>query len=127
VRIAASSDWRNELPFETPVLVAEVVPGDPTRCAICGPESPMRPRTELWAVKHRHPKNHDGHVRFYCLEHRPAVAVRREVPVAARKAPARAPRRTTPARPEAVPRICQNCFVEVPSSGVCGICGTPAE
>ena len=70
MKIVASSDWRDAIPFDTLVLVADVVPGEPTRCFTCGADSEPRERTELWAYKHRHPKNHDGYVRFYCAEHR---------------------------------------------------------
>ncbi|WP_169581080.1 MULTISPECIES: glucose-6-phosphate dehydrogenase [Microbacterium] len=126
--IVASSDWRDGLPFEIPVIVAEVSPGEDTRCFVCGADSTPLPRTELWAVKHRHPKNHSGYVRFYCTEHRPAPPRLTPVVDPRRGAAARgerraAPRRTTPAveRPAA---LCPNCFVEVPATGVCGICGT---
>ncbi|NYE18679.1 glucose-6-phosphate dehydrogenase [Microbacterium immunditiarum] len=128
MRIVASSDWRDAIPFESPVLVADVVPGDPTRCFTCGADSEPRPRTELWAVKHRHPKNHDGFVRFYCAEHRPVV-VRREAPAAAapraksRPPAERAPSRRTPSTRDVTRAMCPNCFVEVSASGDCGMCG----
>ncbi len=127
MRIVASSDWRDGLAFDVPVLVSEVSAGDDARCFVCGADSAPIPRTELWAVKHRHPKNHSGYVRFYCLEHRPAPP--RPTPtVDARRASARtgerrsAPRRSTPAveRPSV---LCPDCFVEVPATGICGICG----
>lgn len=128
MRIVASSDWRDGLPFEVPVLVAEISPGEDTRCFVCGADSTPLPRTELWAVKHRHPKNHSGYVRFYCAAHRPAPPRLTPVVDPRRSASARgehraAPRRSTPAveRPAA---LCPNCFVEVPATGVCGICGT---
>lgn len=128
MRIVASSDWRDGLPFEVPVIVAEISPGEDTRCFVCGADSTPLPRTELWAVKHRHPKNHSGYVRFYCAEHRPAPPRLTPVVDPRRSATARgerraAPRRSTPAveRPAA---LCPNCFVEVPATGVCGICGT---
>jgi hypothetical protein len=134
MRIAESSDWRSALPFETPVLVAEVSPGDDSRCFGCGPEAEALPRTELWAVKHRHPKNHSGFVRFYCADHKPAAPViaAAPAPVSARRAPARreprAPRETIPRRPavsDAPPRaMCPDCFVEVSATGECGMCGT---
>jgi hypothetical protein len=127
MRIVASSDWRDGLAFDVPVLVSEVSAGDDARCFVCGADSAPIPRTELWAVKHRHPKNHSGYVRFYCLEHRPAPP--RPIPtVDARRASSRtgerrsAPRRSTPAveRPSV---LCPDCFVEVPATGICGICG----
>lgn len=126
MRIVASSDWRDGLAFETPVLVSDVSPGEDARCVVCGADSAPIARTELWAVKHRHPKNHSGYVRFYCLEHRPVPPRPAPVPAAAtrrgqgeRRA---APRRTTPVveRPSV---LCPDCFVEVPATGVCGICG----
>jgi hypothetical protein len=128
VKITASSDWRDGLAYDIPVLVADVMPGDPTRCFVCGPASEPRERIELWAVKHRHPNNHAGVVRFYCLEHRPQPPRRPEPVAAARaKAPTRAPRRAPAARPAAQaerPRaVCPNCFIEVPPGAVCGICG----
>jgi hypothetical protein len=127
MRIVASSDWRDGLAFEVPVLVSEVSAGEDARCFVCGADSAPIPRTELWAVKHRHPKNHSGYVRFYCLEHRPAPP-RPTSTVDARRASSRtgerraAPRRSAPAveRPSA---LCPDCFVEVPATGVCGICG----
>ena len=136
MKIVAASDWRDGIPFESPVVVADFSPGEPSRCAICGVDSDPRPRTELWAIKHRHPKNHDGYVRFYCEQHLPPVAAPPAVVAPARVAP-RAERRTAPARADASrsaasraaaaaerPRaLCPDCFVEVPSSGVCGMCG----
>lgn len=132
MRVATGSDWRDGLPFDTPVLVSEVVPGEPTRCAVCGVDSPPRPRTELWAVKHRHPKHHDGYVRFYCVDHvprvqrpAPAADVRRDRPQRSRERAPAAPR-TASARPtsfDVTRAMCPNCFVEVSATGVCGICG----
>ncbi|MFE7844250.1 glucose-6-phosphate dehydrogenase [Microbacterium sp. NPDC057407] len=127
MRVVASSDWRDDLPFDTPVVVADISPGEDSRCFVCGADSDPRPRTELWAVKHRHPKHHGGYVRFYCAEHRPApprpqpVVDRRSAP---RTAPRRSPSRPAAATIERPKAICPNCFVEVPSSGECGICGT---
>ena len=97
------------------------------RCAACGADAEPLPRTELWAVKHRHPKNHSGFVRFYCAEHTPRVPAPAPVavaPVRARRAPAaeRAPRR--PSVTDAAPRaMCPDCFVEVSATGECGMCG----
>ncbi|MFS0732593.1 glucose-6-phosphate dehydrogenase [Microbacterium sp. 1P10UB] len=127
MKIADSADWRGSLPFDSPVLVADLAPGDAARCAACGADAEPLPRTELWAVKHRHPKNHSGFVRFYCAEHTPRVpapAPLAAAPVRARRAPAaeRAPRR--PAVTDAAPRaMCPNCFVEVSATGECGMCG----
>jgi hypothetical protein len=128
MKVVASSDWRDDLAFETPTPVADVSPGEPTRCSVCGGASDPLPRTELWAIKHRHPKQHGGYVRFYCLAHRPAV----KAPPAPAAAPARssasrgerraAPRRT-PAVEERPRAVCPTCWVEVPSTGVCGMCG----
>lgn len=127
MRITESADWRDALPFENPVLLAEVLPGEPARCAGCGPDVEPRPREELWAYKHRHPNNHAGYVRFYCVAHVPA-ARRAPVPPAApvrreRARTASSPARRTPAQPERPATLCPNCFVEVPPTGVCGICG----
>jgi hypothetical protein len=118
VRIAESADWRENLAFDTPVSVAEVVPGDPTICAVCRADSDPRPRTELWAVKHRHPKNHSGYVRFYCSAHLPAV----DAPPAAARPERRAPRRPA-AAPEKIRAMCPDCYVEVSAKGLCGVCG----
>ncbi len=140
MKVVESADWRSSIPFESPVLVADIVPGDPTRCATCGTDSAEFERTELWAYKHRHPINHSGYVRFYCRTH---------VPVAARPEPESAPvragtsrrestPRATPRRestPRATPRLtsadvdpsramCPNCFVEASATGECGMCGT---
>jgi hypothetical protein len=128
VRVTSGSDWRDAVPFETPLSLAGAAPGDPARCAVCGPTSEPISRDELWLVKHRHPKHHNGFVRFYCADHVPAAApapVVERVPERAKRASApratRAPRPTPAAeRPRA---ICPNCFVEVPPTGVCGSCG----
>lgn len=126
MRVNSGTDWRDGIGFDSPVLLADVLPGDDARCATCGADAEPRPRTELWAFKHRHPKHHNGYVRFYCQAHVPVV-VRREPavrPVATRE---RAPRAAAPRRAAVVetPRaVCPNCFVEVPSTGVCGVCGT---
>jgi hypothetical protein len=130
MRVTSSADWRGSLPFNTPVLVADILPGDPARCSGCGFGSDPWPRTELWAVKGHHPNHHDGDVRFYCAEHVPVF----EAPAATPAPPAKAARRSSPrASFERAPRrtpsverpraICPDCFVEVPPTGVCGICG----
>jgi hypothetical protein len=133
MKIVASSDWRDAIPFDTLVLVADVVPGEPTRCFSCGTDSEPRPRTELWAFKHRHPKNHDGYVRFYCAEHRPVIQrpVTASVPAGrgsrspARRAPERRPGK--PVIPERQRAMCPNCFVESSATGECGMCGWSAD
>lgn len=124
MRITDSANWRDALPFESPVALSDVMPGEPARCAACGPDVDPRPRDELWAYKHRHPKNHSGFVRFYCSAHVPA-AKRAAPPPPARAERSRAtsaPRRS-PAQVERPALLCPNCFVEVPPTGVCGICG----
>lgn len=131
MRIASSSDWRQNIPFETPLLVADIAPGEPGRCASCPADAPARERTELWAVKHRHPNNHDGFVRFYCVEHRPepprasapaAPAARPKRTAARQAAPARTSA-TKPVVPERVRAVCPTCFLEANANGVCGMCG----
>jgi hypothetical protein len=128
--VTSGSDWRDAVPFETPMVLADTSPGDPARCAVCGLDSDPIARDELWVVKHRHPKQHSGFMRFYCAEHVPApppppaaVAPAATKRTAAPRTP-RAPKapRPTPAaeRPRAV---CPNCFVEVPPTGICGSCG----
>src|SRR5687767_11019432 len=101
------------------MIVADLVPGDPARCSVCGD---LRPRTELWALKQRHPHHHDGYVRFYCREHLPMVE-RREAPVAAKR-PGRAPRgERAPSTRRSAPVVekqramCPNCFIEVSAAG----------
>lgn len=129
MKIRNSSDWRDAIPFDTPLHASEAVPGDPTRCATCGPTSEVREREDLWVVKHRHPNNPAGFVRLYCLAHRPVVAARPEP--AASKAPRerRTPRAASSTRvaaptvPERPAVFCPDCFVEVPATGVCGMCG----
>ncbi|MFV0320748.1 MAG: glucose-6-phosphate dehydrogenase [Microbacterium sp.] len=122
MRVVAASDWRDGLAFETPFILAEVLPGDPARCVACGADAEPLPRPELWAYKHRHPKNHDGFVRFYCAAHVPAA--KRAAPAASRgPAPRRAAPKRTPAAPERPAPLCPDCFVEVPGTGVCGMCG----
>ena len=126
MRVAASSDWRDGIPFETPLIVADVLPGDDARCSVCGGESAVRPRTELWVIKHRHPRHHDGYVRFYCLEHRPALAPIESAAARERPAARGAHRPSTPrahAAAEKPRALCPDCFVEVPPTGVCGMCG----
>lgn len=131
VQIRNSSDWRDALPFELPVSAAEAVPGDATRCSGCGPTSEPWPREALWVVKHRHPTNPAGFVRFYCAEHKPAAKMapaaaaaperaRRTRAAAGSPAPRKAPAPIIPER-EAV--LCPDCFVQVPATGVCGMCG----
>jgi hypothetical protein len=131
VRIVTSSDWRDGLPFEVPVLAADAAPGEATRCFVCGPASDLLGRDELWAVKHRHPKQHAGYVRFYCAAHRPEPVRVVEPVVTTVKTPRRrtpaAPRETAPRRPapsDVVRAMCPNCFVEVSATGECGMCGT---
>jgi hypothetical protein len=127
------------VPFEIPVSLAEVAPGDETRCFVCGPESDEVPREELQAYKHRHPRNHDGYVRFYCVRHvpaappapietSPAVKARRpRVAAEPRRVPGSSRRDSASARlagtPERVRPVCPNCFMEIPPTGVCGNCG----
>ena len=129
MKIVASSDWRDAIPFDTLVLVADVVPGDPTRCFACGADSEPRPRTELWAYKHRHPKNPDGYVRFYCAEHRPVIQRQAAASVAPSRGGSRASRPAAerrpakPTIPERQRAMCPNCFVEVSATGECGMCG----
>lgn len=126
MKITNSSDWRDALPYETPLRASEAVPGDSTRCATCGPASDVRERQDLWVVKHRHPNNPAGYVRLYCLEHRPVAVVRPE-PLTAKAIRAR--RMTTPRAaaapsiPERAAVLCPDCFVEVPPTGACGMCG----
>ena len=131
MKVAKTADWRDAVPFGTPVLVADVIPGEPTRCSVCGADSEPRSRDELWAFKHQHPHHHDGYVQFYCGEHVPKVEV---APVAAppavrsKRAPAtrsdRTPavRRPTP-NMDRVRAMCPDCFIEVSAKGVCGNCG----
>lgn len=130
MRVASAADWRDRLAFETPVVLADLMPGDDTRCFACGPDSELLPRAAIWAYKHRHPKNHDGYVRFYCSAHVPAA---RRAPVAepARRARAeRAPRADRmprrPAPTDVVRPMCPNCFIEVSATGECGVCGEVA-
>ncbi|MET0736286.1 MAG: glucose-6-phosphate dehydrogenase [Microbacterium sp.] len=124
MKITDSSDWRGAIPFDSPVLVADLVPGEPTRCVVCGTGSDPRPRTELWAFKHRHPNNHSGYVRFYCRAH---IPVGRTPAPESPKTRVRAERTTAPRRPahsDEKPRtMCPNCFVEVSATGECGMCG----
>jgi hypothetical protein len=125
MKITSTSDWREEIPFETPMIVASLVPGEPTRCSVCGGDSQLLPRTELWAVKHRHPNQHAGYVRFYCRPHLPVVE--KPAPVETRRTVARAERAATVRRATSVdpaPRaMCPDCFVEISATGVCGMCG----
>lgn len=132
MKITTGDDWRSQLVYDVPVLVADVLPGDPARCGACPYDAAPHPRTDLWAVKQRNPKNHNGEVRFFCAVHVPEkkpepapeplkrASARSAAPRARSAAPA-APRRTPVAeRPRPV---CPDCFVEVPPTGVCGMCG----
>lgn len=133
MKIVAGADWRDAIPFETPIVVADLAPGDDARCAACPAEAPALARTELWAVKHRHPKNHSGFVRFYCAEHRPAPPVAPVTELPARRASAPKPRArrepvstVAPRRPapsDTVRAMCPDCYVEVSATGECGMCG----
>lgn len=127
MKIRNSSDWRDALPFDTALRASEAVPGDPTRCATCGPASELREREDLWVVKHRHPNNPAGFVRLYCLAHKPTIAPRPEPAIAVAKSRAprapRTPKLAAPTIPERVAVLCPDCFVEVPATGVCGMCG----
>ena len=105
MKIRNSSDWRDSLPFELPVAAAEAVPGEATRCSGCGPDSEPWPREALWIVKHRHPTNPAGFVRFYCADHKPTPKLAPPVsaPERARRATSPSPRKaaapTSPQRP----------------------------
>ena len=129
MRVETSADWRGSIPFESPMIVEDLVPGDPTRCVTCGMSSEPLPRNELWAFKHRHPNHHDGFVRFYCRTHVPVVERREEPPAAKarRKAAPKSERTVAPRRvqPTDVPprAMCPDCFIEVSAQGVCGVCG----
>jgi hypothetical protein len=134
MKVAKTADWRDAIGFDAPMIVADLVPGEPTRCSVCGNDSELRSRTELWAVKHRHPHHHDGYVRFYCSEHvpRPATVVS-PAPLArggTRPSASRTPaaQRTPaghrhPAASDVVRAMCPDCFIEVSATGVCGNCG----
>jgi hypothetical protein len=131
MRVVSSADWRDAIPFETPMVVAEVAPGEPTRCFVCGADSEPRERTDLWVVKHPHPNHHGGFVRFYCAEHRPVFAAPAVMATPARpgRAPKREPRETLARRPAVVEKqraVCPQCFVEVTANGECGMCGWTA-
>lgn len=134
MRVVSSNDWRSRLPFDTPVVLAELIPGEPARCVMCSFDTEPFPREALWAVKQHHPKHHDGHVRFFCVDHKPERS--RQIVPEPLAAPTRAPRaaRTPAAERTSIPRrpvqemeitraVCPNCFVEVSATGVCGVCG----
>lgn len=131
MRVVQSSDWRDEVPFDVPTPAAEAAPGDPIRCFVCGAGSAPLERTELWAVKHRHPNHHAGYVRFYCSSHAPAAPAPPPAvaPVRASRRPPspRAPRPEAavrrPAPSDTVRAMCPDCFVEVSATGQCGMCG----
>ena len=132
MKIVSSQDWRDAIRFDVPVLVADVVPGEATRCVACGADGPLYDRTELWAVKHQHPKHHGGFVRFYCEAHKPAAPPPPPAPTieARRASAASAPkeRRTPSSKPMLITdrptrTMCPDCFVEVSVGGDCGMCG----
>ena len=128
MKIVSSSDWRDAIAFDVPGVVADVVPGEPTRCVGCGADGELFDRTQLWAVKHRHPKHHGGFVRFYCAEHKPAPAPAAPIELKKRASAPRAERRTASPKPVPVTdrptrAMCPDCFVEVSAGGDCGMCG----
>lgn len=123
MKITRTSDWREALPFETALIADTVMPGEPARCVTCGVGSEPLPRTQLWAVKHRHPHDPAGSVRLYCADHAPKPPVA-AAPAAAQKrrsAASRTPR--APQREEKPAAVCPDCFMEVPPNGICGMCG----
>lgn len=121
MRITRSADWRAALRYETPVIVDEVMPGEPARCTSCGLDSEPKLRSDLWAVKHSHPNDPAGIVRFYCEEHVPARP--RPAPGSVPPPAKRAPARRQSVVEEKPPVLCPTCFMEVPPTGVCGMCG----
>lgn len=129
MRITRSSDWRDNLAFDVPLRAADVAAGEPARCAACPADSPELPRTDLWAVKLRHPTNPAGFVRFLCAAHTPKASTSKPTAPVARAARPRSsapvrervPRR--PARTDVVRAMCPSCFVEVAATGECGMCG----
>lgn len=132
MKIRNSADWRDALPFELPVPAADAAPGEPARCAGCGADAEALPRERLWIVKHRHPNNPAGFVRLYCAEHRPKPAPAASAPApsgrgasarSSRPAAPRAPRAPKAVVPERPVTMCPDCFVQVPATGICGMCG----
>ena len=79
-------------------------------------------------MKHRHPNDPAGYVRFYCRPHLLEVQ-QRATPADARtnRAPARterrAPAQRTVASSDKVRAMCPDCYVEISATGVCGMCG----
>ncbi|WP_308491748.1 glucose-6-phosphate dehydrogenase [Microbacterium terrisoli] len=140
MKITKTADWREALPFEAPIIAETVMPGEPARCVTCGIASDPLPRTALWAVKHRHPHDPAGSVRLYCADHAPRVAAPTPLASPSRtvgatrpagtarppraKAAARAPRTAATPKPIEKPEaVCPDCFMVVPPSGICGVCG----
>ncbi len=129
MKITRTSDWRDALPFETPMIADAVMPGDPARCVTCGVGAEPLPRTALWAVKHRHPHDPAGSVRLYCAAHTPRVPTAADTANtggAARARPSRSARPAasrTPKPAEKPALVCPDCFMEVPPTGICGMCG----
>ncbi|ALJ21480.1 hypothetical protein [Microbacterium sp. No. 7] len=127
MKIRTSADWRDDLPFEVAVPADQVAPGDPARCAACSATTDPLPRDELWVVKHHHPNNPAGFVRLYCAFHRPkpAPAPLSTAAPARRAASSRpsTPRQPKPVVPERPAVMCPDCFVQVPPTGTCGMCG----
>ena len=112
-------DERQFIEFETPYVLADVLPEridapeDMRRCSQCGANSKALPASELTVVKHRHESQPAGHMRLYCDEH---LAGAREWSSGLGGSGGR----TGP--------TCPNCFVSVPIGTLtCDQCGTVVQ
>lgn len=126
--------------FERPYPFVEVDGRDETLCTVCGPESYPWPASELTAIKHHSVRREQGIWRLYCREHlltdrglppEEPPKKKRTVRVAGAKSTgvptgATTPRSTASKPQESAPApevICPDCWIVVPATGVCGVCG----
>lgn len=105
-------DERSYLAWENPTRLSEIdAQAAPRRCTECrrsGIET-FYPADEVVIVKHRHESQPLGHLTVHCSKHPPG----RDWEGDDREA----------GRVNRTGETCPNCFVQMPLSGVCPMCG----
>lgn len=105
-------DERPYLDWETPILLSELNPqAEPRMCTLCSRsgDGTLYPADKVVIVKHRHVGQPLGHLTLHCSEHPPG--------------------RDWESGDAQVGRVnrtgetCPNCFIQMPLSGVCPVCG----